>query len=160
MKHLKIVEANRAEKSQRFGNYFIDLIIFYIVLFFFWTLTSFFAPAFVYYISENSLLDRLISVVGYVIFMFIIESATKGRSIGKYITGTKVVMIDGTTPTFSQFFIRNIIRGIILVDQFSFFGDTGFHDQWSKTRVVKVNDYERAIIAKEEIQNIGKKEIE
>ncbi|EJL73911.1 RDD family protein [Chryseobacterium populi] len=159
-KHLRIVEDHRAEKGIRLVNYFIDLVVFYIIYFILLTVLYIISPAFNSWISNlNPIADRLMSVTFYIFYIFLTESLMKGRSIGKLITGTKVIMIDGTTPSLPDYFIRNIIRGIILIDQLSFLGETGFHDSWSNTRVIKIKDYENQLKAKNEINSIGTKEI-
>lgn len=107
----------------------------------------------------NPLLDRGITLSCYVLFMFLIETLTKGRSIGKMITGTRVIMIDGTKPTTKNYFIRNIIRMLPFIYQLSFLGENGFHDNWSNTRVVNLKNYETEIQAKSDIESIGTKEI-
>lgn len=52
------------------------------------------------------------------------ETLTKGRSIGKFITGTQVVTLDGETPTANVFLKRSFCR-IIPLNAFSFFGENG-----------------------------------
>jgi uncharacterized RDD family membrane protein YckC len=88
----------------------------------------------------------------------LIEYFSKGRSLGKYITGTKVVMTDGNEPTLSDYFMRNIIR-LVPFDALSFFGENGWHDSWSDTRVINIKNYEAERQAKNEIDAIGVKKI-
>ncbi|MBW7675953.1 RDD family protein [Chryseobacterium chendengshani] len=159
-KHLKIVENNKASKGLRFANYFVDLFTFYILFTCAFLMLLTISPAFNSWISNiNSITDRLLSIVCYVVYIFIIESVTGGRSLGKLITGTKVIMIDGSKPSVSNFFIRNITRGIILIDQLSFFGETGLHDSWSDTRVISIKNYEAEKQVRTDIEDLGKKEI-
>ncbi|MDR2206507.1 MAG: RDD family protein [Flavobacteriaceae bacterium] len=165
-KYLRIVERHKASKGVRLLNYFIDLFTAYFLTVIFWIIGSI-AYSTILEIpydlvisrleNMNSLLDRSITVLSYIFTMFVVETLTKGRSLGKLITGTKVVMIDGTKPTTKDFFVRNIIRGIILVDQLSFLGEDGFHDSWSQTRVVSKSDFERAQNAEKDINSIGQK---
>jgi uncharacterized RDD family membrane protein YckC len=120
----------------RFANYLIDAIFFYIT---FIVLISVFVGsdgAFLTALEENPILDRIITLVCYAIFMTIQETLLKGRSIGKYITGTKVVDYYGTTPTTGTLIARNMYRAVPF-DQLSFLGDRGWHDSWSDTYVVK-----------------------
>lgn len=159
IKHLRIIEDNRADKGIRAANYFVDLISFYIIYVFIFLLLLKISPAFnVWAVNLNPIADRLMSIVGYISYMFLVETLTGGRSLGKLITGTKVIMIDGTQPSVGDYFLRNIIRGIILVDQLSFFGENGFHDSWSKTRVINIKKYESERQAKSEISSIGTKD--
>ncbi|MFP3593325.1 RDD family protein [Chryseobacterium sp. SIMBA_038] len=158
-KHLRIVEDHRADKGLRVANYFIDLIIFYIVYFVIIGILLAISPAFNGFVANMSTItDRLLLIISYVLYSFLIETLTGGQSIGKLITGTKVIMIDGTKPTVGNFFVRNCIRGIIIIDQFSFLGDNGFHDNWSDTRVIKVKNYVAEKQAKDDINSLGAKE--
>ncbi len=87
------------------------------------------------------------------------EYFTKGRTVGKYITGSKVISTDGTQPTFQDYFIRNISR-FVPFDAFSFLGEgNGWHDSWSDTRVVNIKNYQAEKQAKSEIESLGTKEI-
>lgn len=60
------------------------------------------------------------------------------RTLGKIITGTKVVTIDGRKPSAGDILLRTLCR-FVPFEAFSFFGDVnkGWHDKWSKTMVVK-----------------------
>jgi uncharacterized RDD family membrane protein YckC len=159
-KYLRIVDNHRATKGQRFANYIIDLISFYIIYFMFTGILLIISPAFNHWVSNSSeLSQRFVGILSYISYCFLIESITGGRSIGKLITGTKVIMIDGSKPKVGNFFVRNIIRGIILVDQLSFFGENGLHDSWSETRVINIKDYESERQAKDDINLIGTKDI-
>ncbi|HEY6914196.1 MAG TPA: RDD family protein, partial [Paludibacter sp.] len=62
-----------------------------------------------------------------------------GRSLGKIITKTKVITVDGDKPDFKTFLIRALCRFIPL-ESFSFLGstDSGWHDSISRTRVVRI----------------------
>jgi uncharacterized RDD family membrane protein YckC len=60
------------------------------------------------------------------------------RTPGKWITGTKVVRLDGTKPSFSQVVGRTFAR-LIPFEPFSFFSDPnpiGWHDSLTNTLVV------------------------
>lgn len=156
MKYLKIVDDNRVDKGIRFANYIIDLICYYVLFFGIFIILGIIDPEIYDWLDTlNGLEDRLITLVGYVVFMILIESMTQGRSIGKMITGTQVIMIDGSKPNFGNFIGRNLIRGIILIDQLSFFGETGLHDSWSNTRVIHKKRYENQLNINREINDIG-----
>jgi uncharacterized RDD family membrane protein YckC len=166
-KYLVIVDRNRAEKLTRFANFFIDRLVisaFFLTLGFIASLlynlaNIDFLIKIVYKMSEmNRFLDVLITSLIYFIYTFLIEYFTKGRSVGKYITGTKVICTDGTEPTFNDYLIRNISR-IVPFDTLSFFGENGWHDKWSETRVINIKNYQAEIQAKSEIEDLGKKEI-
>ena len=167
-KILRIVENNRANSWIRFGNLFIDRIVIlalFMAFGFFATLMyEVFGIAFFYDIaislgSVNKLMDIIITSTTYFLYALLMEYFTKGRTIGKYITGTKAISTDGTEPTFYDYFIRNISR-LVPFDAFSFLGGgNGWHDSWSDTRVVNVKKYKAETQMKSEIENIGVKEI-
>ncbi|MDH1883008.1 RDD family protein [Empedobacter sp. GD03797] len=111
------VGEHKANKGLRFLNFIIDYvsIILLTMLFF-----GFIAIVIVIINPEsdiiyqleniNPLIDRVITVFFYVLLIFLSEFLTKGRSIGKLVTGTKVVMIDGSTPTTKDYFMRSLCR--------------------------------------------------
>ncbi len=84
------------------------------------------------------------------------EYFTKGKTIGKYITGSRVVSTDGTDPSFNQYLIRNIAR-LVPFEPFSFFTEDGWHDRWSDTRVINMKNYLAEKQAKDDINSIGSK---
>ncbi|PKF74449.1 RDD family protein [Chryseobacterium sp. PMSZPI] len=166
-KYLVVVDQNRSQKWARFANLVIDRIVvlcifiafgFFSSLIFAVTGVDFFLTV-VRKLSEvNRFMDILITSTVYFTYLLLIEYFTKGRSIGKYITGTKVICIDGTESTFRDYFIRNISR-FVPFDFLSFLGENGWHDSWSETRVINIKNYNTEIQAKREIDSLGKKEI-
>jgi uncharacterized RDD family membrane protein YckC len=79
-----------------------------------------------------------LSLVVFGLYYVVLESAT-GRTVGKLVTGTRVVTRDGRKPTVGQIIKRTLVR-FIPFEPFSFLGSslTGWHDRWSNTRVVRV----------------------
>lgn len=61
-----------------------------------------------------------------------------GRTVGKWVTGTRVVNAEGTRPSFGQILGRSFAR-LIPFEPFSFLGRParGWHDSLPKTYVVK-----------------------
>jgi uncharacterized RDD family membrane protein YckC len=166
-KYLRVVDTNRATKWQRFANFIIDRIIFSFSFFIIGYLgviidtilgIQYFTKLFSNFAGINRALDILITGILYFLYTFLLEYFTKGRTIGKYITGTKVITTDGQIPTTYEFFIRNISR-LVPFDILSFLGENGWHDSWSDTRVVNIKNYEAERQAKSEIESIGTKEI-
>lgn len=88
-----------------------------------------------YFPFENWLLFSAGTVV---LYYWLLEGFF-GRTIGKLFTNTKVVASDGSRATASAILGRTLIR-LIPFEVFSFLGksDSGWHDRWSKTAVVKV----------------------
>jgi uncharacterized RDD family membrane protein YckC len=75
------------------------------------------------------------SMIGY----YIVLEGAFGRTIGKFITGTRVVRFDGYKPHLPQIIGRTFAR-FIPFEPFSFLGGSGYgwHDSLSGTRVVRV----------------------
>jgi uncharacterized RDD family membrane protein YckC len=86
---------------------------------------------------EDPLVDRLVGIAFMLVYYLVCESLFV-RTVGKLVTGTKVVNADGTRPGFGQIVGRTFAR-IVPFEPFSFFGSEvgGWHDRWSGTRVVR-----------------------
>ncbi len=130
-----------ASAWQRFLNYFIDFIAFYILI----VLFGFIAGMVFASRNENPDMDSflgfttIIYAATFVIMLLyytLLESA-KGKALGKLITKTKVVTEDGQPITYKQAFMRTIIRFVPLEFLSGFSGTTMWHDQWTRTMVVK-----------------------
>ena len=69
---------------------------------------------------------------------YVFLEATTGRTLGKMITGTKVVNDQGEMPSFGQTIGRSLCR-FIPFEAFSFLGQTGrgWHDSLANTYVVQ-----------------------
>lgn len=165
--YLKIVDRHRATKWARLANLFIDRIIFSLAFYLLGIVLVFFDNIFgIYFFTEyllkiseiNRFTDIVFTTITFFCYTFFMEYLTKGRTLGKYITGTKVITIDGENPTVKEYFIRSITR-IVPFDGLSFLGENGWHDSWSDTRVINIKDYEAEKQAKSDIDDLGKKEI-
>ena len=106
--------------------------------------------------SESRLSDYVFGAIILLLYFNIIETLT-GRSIGKYITKSKVVLYDGSKPTFNEILVRSLCR-LIPFEQFSFLGEDGkgWHDSISKTYVVDVAKFEAKKDAIEGLEEIGR----
>lgn len=163
---LQVVERNKASKGFRILNYLIDFGFSLVVI---WVLIILFAIG-RYYIfgvdfdqsaadidGVDPTVDRVGTLLMYALVLFFIEKLSGGRSLGKLITGTRVVKTDGSELTTDDLLKRNFSRAIPF-DAFSFLGDNGWHDRWSNTRVIRIKDFENARNLEKDIQNIGSKE--
>lgn len=85
----------------------------------------------------ESLPDIAIGVPVILVYYIFFESLT-GRTLGKFITGTKVVNENGLKASFGQILGRSFSR-LIPFEAFSFFGEEGrgWHDSIPKTYVIK-----------------------
>ncbi|MCL1667940.1 RDD family protein [Elizabethkingia ursingii] len=158
-----LVEKSRATKWTRFFNYIIDLVIFYILVFMFggllgvwYSLTQSELAYSIMQAMENAsrLVDKLVSMIMYATFMFAQEWIFKGRSIGKLITGTKVVNENNEPLNTIDLLRRNFTRAIPF-EALSFLGNVGLHDKWSNTRVVNVKQFEESLRLRDEMEEIG-----
>jgi len=132
-------ELIRASTGQRFANYIIDRIVFTGLLFVLIIgLSVAFNIADDFFENMNTLVDYIITGVSLAIFYALSETFLNGKTLGKYITKTRVVTETGEKPTFEQILGRSFSRAVPF-DAFSFLNDeaSGWHDKWSGTIVVK-----------------------
>ena len=87
--------------------------------------------------DSNLYLLNVVAVAASVLYYVSCESLA-GRTLGKLITGTRLVTVSGGRPTFGQILLRTVIR-LIPLEAISFLGKSpvGLHDRWSGTRVVR-----------------------
>lgn len=163
---LQVVVRNKANMGKRFLNYVIDLAFATVVIFFIFFLFGFISYVITWGANSESteeistmspLVNQLIFLFLYVMILFITEKFSKGRSLGKWITGTKVVKRDGTDLTTDDLLKRNFSRAVPF-DQLSFLGNVGWHDSWSDTRVVNLKNYEHELNSANDIESLGTKE--
>lgn len=130
----------RASGGKRFLNYIIDLVSFYAVLFAAAILIAIASPGLLDFSDEApgfGLLDRVISLLLYGIYMFIVEAVFKGKSLGKLITGTRAVNLDGSRISTTTALGRGFSRAVPF-NPFSALGTPSdpWHDRWNKTLVM------------------------
>jgi uncharacterized RDD family membrane protein YckC len=81
-----------------------------------------------------SFLFGLVTIFGY----YVLLEGMFGFTVGKLITGTRVVALDGSKAKFGAVVGRTLSR-FVPFEPFSFLGNTaGWHDRWSGTRVIRV----------------------
>ncbi|WP_199137720.1 RDD family protein [Pedobacter sp. ASV12] len=131
------LEYCRASSGKRLANYLIDIVVFYIVLFFVALVLEVLYPNSVSGLEVNPIVDRLITLFFYGLVMFLIEMCFQGKSLGKLITGTKAMMLNGETLSFEKALIRNLVRAVPF-NALSALGRpcSPWHDNWSDTIVV------------------------
>jgi uncharacterized RDD family membrane protein YckC len=129
-----------ASVGQRFLNYLIDIIFFYIIVI---ALTAVAVISFGEFILQednstgmSALLQYLISYTIYVATYTFFETVTNGRTIGKMVTKTRAVKLDGSAISFNDALKRSLVR-IIPVEAFSAFGGNPWHDRWTDTKVIR-----------------------
>ena len=133
----------RASRGDRFFNSLIDSCA--VIAFFFLfagiasLIQTIYSPSSLSVLEdENSFLSSLLSFVS-VMFYFTLFEYKKGQTLGKLITRTKVVTINGNAPNFPAILIRTLCRFIPL-EAFSFLisNKSGWHDNLSNTKVVEI----------------------
>lgn len=130
------LEVIPATRLLRFFNLIIDYIGFFLLSIIVGIAVGvFFGDAGIEYLeSVPDFALGLSIVLGY----YIALESLSGRTLGKLITGTKVVNEQGDKPSLLQILGRSFSR-LIPFEAFSFFGSEGrgWHDSFSKTYVVK-----------------------
>ncbi len=131
----------RASTGKRLANYLIDVFIFYLLIIVVTVVVALIFPGTRGFINEDNvggtLGDRIITLVLYAIYMSIVETIFKGRSVGKFITKTKAVNLDGSDLTAATAFKRGFSRAVPFC-VFSAFGNpcNPWQDRWTNTMVV------------------------
>lgn len=146
---------------QRLANYVIDTIVFYIILFmlglFAGLLTWVGIDEPVIWLAENedSSSTTILGIVLCMFYYFIFETLGQ-RTIGKLITGTKVVLWDGSKPSAGDIALRCLCR-IIPFEAFSFISERsrGWHDSLPNTYVIDIKRYKHAVEMKNSFELIG-----
>ncbi len=107
----------------------------------------------------DGLTDRVFSLSIMVTYLFAMEVLTQ-RTVGKYITGTMVVMEDGSRPEARAIIIRALCR-IITLEALTFLSayPRGWHDSASNTYVVDAKKYKAAVSLKDSFEEIGMQEV-
>ena len=136
-----------ASAGKRFANYLIDIIIFSIILVF---LIMFLGPVFPSIarlpdMQQASFLDQLMMKFVYGLYISIMETLLKGKTIGKYITETRAVDEEGYPVNNQTAFARGLIRIIpfeeisaltLAFAPLSLLSPYPWHDRWSKSIVI------------------------
>lgn len=123
-----------APLSKRIVNYLIDVIIVSLIVFTLGTSLQIEISTAKGEITEMGFLIMMLTIV---IYYFLLESIF-GKTIGKFITRTKVISNDGGKASFLQCFIRAAAR-LLPFEQISglFFKGIFWHDAIPKTMVVE-----------------------
>lgn len=145
---------------QRFGNYIVDIVFIYLIIFFLLILVSIVTVFFESY-AFVEWMDTMGDLEGYLIYFIIMLSyfvffeAFSSRSLAKYITGTIVVHEDGSKPDLGTITKRSFCR-LIPFEAFTFLGGArGWHDSISDTYVVSKKGLETKMKQFKELEEIG-----
>ncbi|MFT4678937.1 MAG: putative RDD family membrane protein YckC [Flavobacteriales bacterium] len=79
----------------------------------------------------------LLLFLGYPLYYFATETLLSGKSLAKYITGTRAVDLNGIPAGRKEIAIRSLCR-MVPFERFSFLFnfERGWHDRWSNTMVI------------------------
>jgi uncharacterized RDD family membrane protein YckC len=66
---------------------------------------------------------------------YVVCEALFGRTLGKVLSRSRVVMDSGERPPLGAILLRTLVR-IVPFEPFSMFSGHGWHDRWSGTQVV------------------------
>lgn len=137
----------QASMGQRLANYLIDLIIFYAALFIFGLVfgVSIAASNPDGFTSEENAAAALgglgmiyLAFFGVFFGYYTFLEGSKGKTLGKMITKTKVIRDDGEPMSFGKSFLRTLCRLVPFEILSVFFGNGKmWHDSWTGTTVVK-----------------------
>lgn len=86
----------------------------------------------------KSIPDLVFGVALMAVYYIVLEGVF-GRTLGKIVTGTRVVTVDGHKPSLPKIIGRSLLR-FIPFEALTFFGPNGrgWHDRLSGTRVIKM----------------------
>lgn len=160
----KVTEDLYASKGNRFVNYIIDRIVFYVLALGFFFLIGVILVFIGGAVEEiayemqniNPLLDRIMTMILFSFFYFFSEVLLKGRTVGKYVTKTIVVDENGNIPHYTTILKRSLCR-LIPFNAFSFLGHNsrGWHDSISGTYVVEKQRLDNKKQSVETLDQIG-----
>ena len=122
-----------ASTGKRFLNYLIDFVIYYALTFCVGILIA--AVGTTYLLNNFSV--YLVAYATYFLYYFVCETVFSGKTVGKFITGTKAVNEDGTAIEPKTALLRTLCR-LVPFEPLSAFGGHPWHDKWTKTMVIDV----------------------
>ena len=135
-----------ATQSQRFLNFLIDNIVMRFTITYITGYGIGFSMAYLFPELMRNFLDNkntvtillvsyIVGIFNYIIYYTLLEKLLKGKTVGKFITGTKAIRNDGGGLTFKDALLRSLCR-LVPFEVFSGFGIL-WHDSWTNTMVVK-----------------------
>jgi uncharacterized RDD family membrane protein YckC len=130
-----------ATVGQRLANYIIDAIAFYILLMIIMFIGGSALAGNIEAGDGSGIASILIgtyAITFAVIFgYYTLLEGSKGKTLGKLVTKTKVVTQSGEAMTYGKAFLRTLCRLVPFEFISVFLGQKMWHDEWTKTMVVK-----------------------
>ena len=118
--------------GRRLANFIIDIVLFRVAIIL--LLIPFAATGPIQLLANNIVADWLFGLFLFFLYYFVSETVFQ-RTPAKLITGTKVVMLDGSKPDAGTIAERTLSR-LVPFEPLSGLWGTWWHDSWSKTEVV------------------------
>jgi uncharacterized RDD family membrane protein YckC len=161
IKKVKITPQMYASKGKRFANFIIDYIGQLIIggaIGIAMAIISEITGDYEYVAwidTMGTLGEYALGIVILIVYYMVFETIT-GRTLGKYITNTKVLTEDGQKPEADKILYRTLSR-MIPFEAFSFLGEEGrgWHDSIAKTVVVDVKKYNEIVELQNSLSEIG-----
>ncbi len=129
--------------GQRLLNFIIDLAAFYLLNLFLGLVAGLFA--FLLKFNEQSLPGGAVQLIflfafvaSYILYYTLWEGA-KGKTLGKFLTKTKAVQVDGSPLGYKKAFVRSLLRLLPFEFISVFFGRLMWHDSWTYSMTVQDN---------------------
>lgn len=131
----------QANGWRRFFNWVIDRIAIYLVWRFLLFKINLVILTEIYRYSESTTVVYIFTYIMYVTFFILVQSSLEtlmhGKTLGKWMTGTRAINQDGTPVNGRTAFLRGLSR-LVPFEPFSALGSPCFpwHDRWTNTYVI------------------------
>ncbi|MEO6313778.1 MAG: RDD family protein [Chitinophagaceae bacterium] len=144
-----LVQLVPASYGKRTVNYVVDFVLFGVAVSFLLIAIGPVYPLAAKIINKQpiGLGDQLVISFLYGLYMSVMEAALKGKTIGKFITGTRAVTTAGYPVSSQMAFMRGLIRMIpfpfeqvsalsFSIEPLALKPPAPWHDRWSKSMVI------------------------
>jgi uncharacterized RDD family membrane protein YckC len=146
-----VVQLCQASTGKRLFNYIVDYIISWVIYrYVIYRLVVAFITAIYQYVDSKAglyVISYLIVIGWYTLFRTAFEGFTGGKTIAKFMNGTRAVNEDGTRITFKTALLRSLSR-MVPFEAFSALGANPpypWHDRWTRTYVIDESQSRLAI---------------
>ena len=131
----------QANSGRRFFNFLIDRVAIYLVWKFLLSRVNLAILIKIYQYTRSEVAIYLFTYLFYIAFFVLLQATLEtfahGKTLGKWITGTRAVNQDGTPIDGRTAILRGLSR-LVPLEVFSALGSPCFpwHDRWTKTYVI------------------------